>query len=58
MIDRSTDYYKMMDQAGLNATDILTTHEPIERIITRIRASLVSQLKEYVVKIEEDSFDA
>lgn len=55
MSDRDPDYYKMMDQAGLTAPDILNTREPIQTIINRVRTSLVLQLKEYVEKIEGES---
>ena len=55
MADRTSDYYKMMDQAGLTATDVLSGKEPIHKIITRIRTSLVLQMKEYVEKIEDDN---
>lgn len=52
MTDHTPDYYKMMDTAGLSAANVLTKHEPMERIISRIRMSLAQQLKEYVESIE------
>jgi hypothetical protein len=52
--DRQADFYRMMDQAGLNGTDILVPRKPIQQIINSIRTSLALQLKDYVEQIEKE----
>jgi hypothetical protein len=55
MKDRSPDIYRIMDEAGLDASNFLNGKKSMSRIITEVRAKLLTGLIAYLKEREENN---
>ena len=48
MIDIKSEIWKIMDEAGLSASNILSTQEPMQKIVNKIRMQIATKVIELV----------
>ncbi len=53
MTDPTTDLYRIMDEAGLDSSKFLTGKKSMSRIVTEVRAKLLTGLITYIKQREE-----
>jgi hypothetical protein len=42
------DIFKIMDEAGLNAANILTTREPVQKLVNKIRMDIAREVIKFI----------
>jgi len=50
--DPSADIYKLLDDAGLNAGNLLTSRKSLSTLVSEIRVRIATNITQYIIERE------